>query len=81
VAGGDLHVAEADARVEHGRHEGVPEHVGVHPGHPNPSRAGEELQPAGRRVPVHPHAIGVAQDRPVVSAVDGLIDSPGYRGW
>ncbi len=30
VAGGDLHVAEADAGVEHGRDEGVAQHVRVH---------------------------------------------------
>ena len=31
VAGGDLHVAKVDARVEHGGDEGMAQHVRVHP--------------------------------------------------
>ena len=31
VPGGDLHVAQAHASVEHGGYEHVPEHVRVHP--------------------------------------------------
>jgi hypothetical protein len=40
---------------------------------------GQQRQHAGGRVPVHPHAGIIAQDRPVVSAVDGPIDRPSHR--
>jgi hypothetical protein len=35
VAGGYLDVAEADAGVEHGGHEGVSQHVRMHPWYPD----------------------------------------------
>jgi hypothetical protein len=37
------------------------------------------FEAAGRGVAVHPGTQGVAQDRPVGAAVDGLIDSAGRR--
>jgi hypothetical protein len=37
VASGDLHVAKAHARVQHGRHERMAKHVRMHPRHPDPS--------------------------------------------
>ena len=80
VAGGDLDVAEADACVEHGDDEGVPQHVGVHPRHADAGRRGEVSESAGYCVPVHPGTRGVAQDRTAVSAVDRMVDSSG-DGW
>ena len=77
--GGDLDVAEADAGIQHGGDEGMSEHVGVHPGHPDPGGLGQVLEPTGRGVPVHPGTQGVAEDRPVVVAVDSLIDGAGHR--
>jgi hypothetical protein len=37
VAGGDLDVSQVHASVEHGGDEGVPEHVRVWPGDPDPA--------------------------------------------
>jgi hypothetical protein len=81
VTGGDLHIPETDAGVEHGGHERVSEHVRVHPGHPDPGVGGQVLKPARRGVAVHPGADGIAQDRPVGAAVDGAVDRPGHGRW
>src|SRR6266508_2997213 len=81
VARGDLHVAEADAGVEHGRHEGVAQHVRVHPRDPYPSGGSQVPEPSRRGMPVHPRAEGVAQDRSVGAAVDGAVDRSGHRWW
>jgi hypothetical protein len=51
----------------------------MHPRDPDARRVGQVLQPAGRRVPVHPHAVGVALDRSVVSAVTGTVDRASHR--
>jgi hypothetical protein len=64
VAGGDLDVAEVDAGVEHGRDEGMPEHMRVGPGDLDARRPGELVQAAGGGVPVDPGATAVEQDRP-----------------
>jgi hypothetical protein len=45
AASSDLHVAEADASVEHGGHEGTPQHVRVHPRHSDSGGLGEVLEP------------------------------------
>ena len=50
MAGGDLHVAQIDAGVETG---GVPEHVRVLAGDPDPRCLGEPPQSAGGGVTVH----------------------------
>jgi len=42
-----LDVAEVDSGVEHGGHEGVPEHVWMHPGDPHAGLLGEAAQPSG----------------------------------
>jgi len=78
VAGGDLHVSQADAGVEHGGHERVPQHVRVHPRHPDAGGRGQVLEPAGGGVAVHPGAECVAQDRPGRTAVGGPVDRPGH---
>jgi hypothetical protein len=81
VAGGDLDVAEVDAGIEHGRDEGVAEHVRVRPGHLDPGRLGEVVQAAGGRVPVHPGAAAVEQDRSARAGAGGPVDGPADCGW
>jgi hypothetical protein len=81
VTGGDLHVAEADAGVEHRRHERVPQHVGMRPRHPDPRDLGEVLESAGGGMPVHPPTMAVAQNRPTGAFIDGPVDGSGDRGW
>lgn len=43
--------------------------------------AASQPEPAGDGVPVHPGAESVAQDRPTVTACDGVVDNAGNRGW
>ena len=45
-----------------------------------PAILGEPPQAAGRRVPVHPGAAAVEQDRPAGPAGDRLVDGPA-DGW
>jgi hypothetical protein len=80
-ASGDLHVAQADAGVEHGGDEGVAQHVRVHPRHPDPGGDRKMPEPTGRRVPVHPRPLGVAQDRTGFTALDGTVEGTGHRWW
>jgi hypothetical protein len=77
VAGGDLDIAQADAGVEHGGHERVAQHVGVHPRHPDPRGGGQVLEPAGGGVAVHANAERVAQDRTFAPVADRSVDSAG----
>ena len=79
VARRDLDVAQAYPSIEHGRHERVPEHVRVHPRHPNLGGGGQMLEPAGGRVPVRAAAEHVAQDRTVVAVADGPVDGSADR--
>jgi hypothetical protein len=51
------------------------------PRHPDASRGGEVLEPAGGGVAVHPGAEDVAQDRPVGAVVDGAVDRSRYSWW
>jgi hypothetical protein len=81
VAGSDLHVAQADAGVEHGGDECVAKHVRVHPCDPYAHLVGQGLQPPGSGMPVHPNTVCVAQDRPVVAAMHGAVDRAGHRRW
>jgi hypothetical protein len=80
VAGSDLDIAQVDARVEHGGDERVAEHVRVCPGDGHAGGRGEAAQAAGGRVPVHPGAAAVEQDRPVRAVCDRLVDGPA-DGW
>jgi hypothetical protein len=65
VPGGDLDVTQVDVGVEHGRDgECVAKHVRVRPGDLDAGGLGEAVQAAGGRVPVHPGAAAVDQDRP-----------------
>jgi hypothetical protein len=81
VPGGDLHVAQIDASVKHGRDERVAEHVLVCPGDLDASVRGEVPEAAGGCMPVHPGAAGVQQDRPAGSGACGPVESPADRGW
>ena len=74
VACRDLDVAEVDAGVEHGCDEGVPAHVGVHPGDGDAGLLGQPPQPAGGAVSVHSATSGGEQDRADGPASDGLFD-------
>jgi hypothetical protein len=51
----------------------------MHPRDPDPGRIRQLREPAARRVPVHPQAVGVAQDGPVVAAIHRVIDRSSYR--
>ena len=53
MAGGDLHVSQVYASVEHGGDCGVPEHGRVWAGDPEPRCLGESPQSAGGGVTVH----------------------------
>jgi hypothetical protein len=64
VPGGDLQVAEADAGVQHGRDEGMTQHMGMHLWHLDPGGLGQLPEPAGRCVPVHPPTGGVTRVGP-----------------
>jgi hypothetical protein len=79
VPGGDLHVAETGSRIQHGRNEGVPQHVRVHSRQPDPRILGQIHEPAGGGVPVHPPIGGAAQDRPLLAPVGGVLDRAGHR--
>jgi hypothetical protein len=56
------------------------EHVRVRPGDPDPGGPGEVAQAAGGRVPVHPGAAGVQQDRPARAGAGRPVDGPADRG-
>ena len=52
VAGGDLDIPQVHACVQHGRDEGMAEHVRVRPGDPHTRSLGEAPQAAGGGVAV-----------------------------
>jgi hypothetical protein len=79
MTGGDLHIAQVYARVQHGRDERVPEHVRMRPGDRHPGGLGEPPQPPGGGVPVHPRAAAVEQDRPAGPSAGGLVDRAADR--
>jgi hypothetical protein len=64
----------------HGRHVGV-EHVRVRPGDLDAGGFGEVPQAAGGRVPVHPAAAAVEQDRPAGTQAYGPVDGPADCWW
>src|SRR5581483_4625766 len=59
VTGGDLDIAQVDARVEHGGNECVAQHVRVCPASLDAGGCCELSQAAGGGVPVHPGAAAV----------------------
>ncbi len=79
VARRDLDVPQADAGVEHGGHESMPEHVRVHPRHADARRVGQLPESTRGDVPVHPSAVDIAEDRSGVAAVSGSVDRAGDR--
>ena len=48
----------------------------MRPGYPDSRRLGEPPEPPRGRMPVHPRAVAVEQDRPEVTAVHGAVDRP-----
>jgi len=80
MPGGDLDIAEVHASIQHGRYEGVAEHVRVRPGDPHASGLSETLQAAGGGVAVHPGTAAVEQDRPAGAGADRAVDGP-PDGW
>ena len=79
VAGGDLDIAQVNASVEHGRDKSVAQHVRVGPGDLDAGGLGEVPQAAGGRVPVHPGAVAVKQDRPPNPGAYCPVDGPADR--
>ena len=79
VAGGDLHVAQVYASVEHGCNERVPEHMGMKPADPDSGCLAEPPEPPGGGVAVHPRAVAVKQDRPGITVIRGAVDGPADR--
>jgi len=55
----------------------VSEHGRVHPRHVYPGCGGQLSESAGGCVSVRPGAVGVAEDRPGVAVVEGLVDRAG----
>jgi hypothetical protein len=79
VSGGDLYVAEVDARVQHGRHERVSEHVGMHPRQADPGLLCKVAETSGRAVTVHPRTAAVQQDGADRARTDGPLACPAQR--
>lgn len=67
VPGGDLHIAEVDASIEHCCDEGVPQYVWMHPGQPDVRGESEPAQP----LPIHPLPAPIQQYRSLIAAGDG----------
>ena len=80
MPGGDLHIAQVNASVEHGRDGRVAEHVRVCPGDLDAGGFGEMVQAAGGRVPVHPGAAAIEQGRPAHPAAGCPVDGPADGG-
>lgn len=76
VTGGDLDIPEVDADIEHGRDEGMTEHMRVGPGDPDSRRIDELVQAACGGMPVHPCTAAVEQDRSAHAGSDRPAD-----GW
>lgn len=81
VPGRDLYITQVDAGVEHGRDEGVPQHVWVHPREPDASLARELTPPPGGGMPVHADAAPVQQRRAGRSVGRCPVNGAADRGW
>src|ERR1019366_815608 len=81
VAGGDLDIPQVHAGIEHGRNEGVPQHMRVWPGNPDPCCLGQAPQPAGGGVAVHAGAAAVEQDGAAGASADCAVDGPADGWW
>ena len=80
VPGRDLDIPQVHASIEHGRYEGMAEHMRVRPGDPHASDLSEPAKAAGSGVAVHPATAAVEQDRPAGAGADRLVDGPA-DGW
>jgi hypothetical protein len=74
VAGGDLDVPQVHSGIEHGRDEGVAEHMRVRPGNAHPSSFGQPPQAPGGSVAVHPGAASIEQDGPADTDADRAVN-------
>ncbi len=81
VTGGDLDVPQVHSGIEHGRDEGMPEHVTVRPDNSHTCGPGEAPEPPGGSVAIHPGTAAVEQDRAVRAGADGLVDGPADGWW
>ena len=81
MTGGDLDVPQVHSSIEHGRDEGMPEHVRVRAGNPYSCGLGEASQPPGGNVAIHPGTAVVEQDRAVRTGADRLVDGPADGWW
>jgi len=81
VAGGNLDIAQVHAGVEHGRDEGVAEHVRVRAGDAHASNLSQAPQAAGGGVAVHPRAAGVDKDRAASAGTEGPVDCASDSWW
>jgi hypothetical protein len=81
VPGGDLDIPQVHARIQHGRDEGMTEHVRVRSGNPYPGGPRKPPQPTGGGMAVHPCAAAVQQDRPAGARADRSVDGPADGGW
>jgi hypothetical protein len=57
----------------------VAKHVRVRPGHLDASHVGQTVQAPGSRMPVHPGAAAVEQDRPANTRPDCPVNGPPDR--
>lgn len=79
VPGGDLHVAQWDAGVEHGRDVGVPQGVRVDPVG-DPAADGEPFDDSVRGASFHPQSVAVEQDGSGGAAFGGAVQVAGDLG-
>ncbi len=81
VACSDLDVAKIDSSVKHRGHEGLPQHVRVHPVLAHARDPGNGLQPSGGAVPVHPDSSAASEHRSVKAIVDRPVEGSTHSWW
>ncbi len=75
--GGDLDIPQIDADVKHGGHQGVSQHVRVHPRQADTRVGGEVTQPPESSAPVRAHATPVKQERGSDAVASGAVTARG----
>lgn len=80
VTRGDLNIPEVDTSIKHGRDEGVPQHVWMHPRQPDICGESEPTKPSGGRMPIHSHPAPIQQYRSLVAAADSSFHGSGDGG-
>jgi len=81
VACSDLDVAKINSSVKHRGHEGVPQHVRVHPVQAHARDLGKGLQSPGGAVPVHPASGAASEYRPVKTIVGCPVEGSTHSWW